>query len=47
MIKLDVNYTLIIGIVMIVNSNYIGTSLSGLIREVKSKGKNHSTSSKK
>ena len=30
----------LIGIVMVGNSNYIGTSLSGSIQEVKLKGKN-------
>ena len=40
MIKLNVNYTLLIGIVIIGDSNYIGTSLSGLIQEVKLKEKN-------
>ena len=39
MIKLKRNYTLLIGIRMIGNSNYIVTSLSGLIQEVKSKEK--------
>ena len=29
----------LIGIIMIVNSNYIGTKLNGSIQEVKSKGK--------
>ena len=33
------NYTLLIGIGMIGNSNYTETSLSGLIQEVKSKEK--------
>ena len=46
MIKLNGNYTLLIAIVMIGNSNYIGTSLSGLIQEVKSNEKLYSTSSK-
>ena len=40
MIKSKINYTLIIVIGIIVNSDYIGTSLSGLIQDVKSKGKN-------
>ena len=35
MIKLNGNYTLLMGIVMIEDSNCIGTSLSGLIQEVK------------
>ena len=39
MIKLNVNYTLIIGIVMIGYSNYIGTRLSGLILDLNSKEK--------
>ena len=39
MIELNVNYTLLIGIGMIGNSNYIGTSLSELIQEVQSKEK--------
>ena len=34
------NYMKLIGIGMIVNSNYIGTSLNGSTEEVKSKGKN-------
>ena len=33
------NYMKLIGIGMIVNSNYIGTSLNGSIQEVKQKGK--------
>ena len=40
MIKLNVKYTLLIVIGMIVDSSYIGTILSGLIQEVKSKEKN-------
>ena len=40
MIKLNVKYTLLIVIGMVVDSNYIGTILSGLIQEVKSKEKN-------
>ena len=39
MIKLNVKYTLLIVIGMVVDSNYIGTILSGLIQEVKSKEK--------
>ena len=39
MMKLNRNYTLLIGIGIIGNSNYIGTSLSGLIQEVKPKKK--------
>ena len=39
MIKLNINITLLIVIGMIVNSNYIGTSLGGLIQEVESKEK--------
>ena len=35
MIKFKRKYTLLLGIGMIVNSNYIGTILSGLIQEVK------------
>ena len=35
MIKLKANFTLIIVIGMIVDSNYIGTILSGLIQELK------------
>ena len=37
MIKLKKNYTKLIGMGMIGNSNYIRTSFSGLIQEVKSK----------
>ena len=37
MIELNINYTILIGIGMIGNSNYIGTSLSGLIQEGKLK----------
>ena len=39
MIKFNGNYALLILIVMIGDSNYIGTSLSGLIQEVKIKRK--------
>ena len=39
MIKLKRNYTLLIGIGMIGDSNYIGIILSGLIQEVKQKKK--------
>ena len=39
MIKLDGNYTLIIGIEIIGNSNYIRTILSGFILEEKEKEK--------
>ena len=35
MMKINGNYTLLIGIGMIGNSNYIQKSLSGLIQEVK------------
>ena len=34
------NYMKLIGIGMIVNSNYIGTSLNASIQELKSKGEN-------
>ena len=39
MIKLKINYALLTGIGMIGNSNYIGTNLSGLIQESKTKEK--------
>ena len=45
MIELSGNFTLIIGVGMIGNSNYVGTSLSRLIQEVKSKEENYSNSS--
>ena len=45
--KLKRNYTLLIGIGMVGNSNYIGTILSGLIQEVKSKEKPYSVYSKR
>ena len=34
------NYMKLIGIIMIGNSNYIGTILNGFLQEVKSKGNN-------
>ena len=39
MMKFKINYTMIIVLLSIANSNYIGTSLIRLIQEVKSKGK--------
>ena len=39
MIKLNGKYTFLIGIEMVGRFNYIGTSLSGLIQEVKLKEK--------
>ena len=47
MIKLNVKYTLLIGIGIVEDSDYIGTSLSRIIQEVKSEYKPYSTSSKK
>ena len=42
MIKINRRYTLIMGIGMIGNPNYTGTSLSGLIKELKPKEKPYS-----
>ena len=47
MIKSKGNYTILIGIVIIGDPNYIGTSLSGLTREVNCKKKPYSNYSKK